>query len=259
MQRIIHSDRVRVLPDSTRETIALRAFIKPRDWRRASLHAWKATRLHHTGQIAGCVAFSALNILWRGHGVLRSWTPFGRLLAVAALCYALTVIAEFLWLLFAPVTPPSIAERIAAEPPPAPEYVDPLIEKLQNVPPAVLKEGTLMLADAMKTFEAGNDQAYVSTLMPSPPLEATTQEQRDEQLDRQSEELLQRHLDTWRAYRERFYRPARAFRDELRKRVGIRNPGAEPKIPALDTATLIGANPITQAADYLVALARRLK
>lgn len=244
-----------------RETVLLplRAFIKPPDWRRASLRAWKETRLHHTGQIAGCVAISALNLLWHGHGVLRSWTPLGRLLGVAAICYALSVVAEFLWLLFSPESPPSIAERIAAEPPPAPEYVDPLIQQLQKVPPAVLKEGTLMLADAMKTFEAGSDQAYLSTLMPSPPLGGTTREQRDEELDRQSEVLLQRHLDTWRGYRDRFYRPARAFRDELRKRLGIRNPSTEPKIPALDSATLTGANPITQAADYLVALARRLK
>ena len=58
---------------------------------------------------------------------------------------------------------------------------------------------------------------------------------------------------------ERFYRPARAFRDELRKRLGIRNVSREPKIPALDAGVLSGAKPITRAANYLVALARRLK
>jgi hypothetical protein len=78
-------------------------------------------------------------------------------------------------------------------------------------------------------------------------------------LDQQSTELLEHDLRTWRAYRERFYRPARAFRDELRKRLGIRNVSREPRIPALDQALLIGAKPIAQAADYLAGLARRLK
>jgi hypothetical protein len=237
----------------------LRPFTKPNGWRRASLRAWKDTRLHHTGQIAGCVAISALNLLWQGHGVLKSWTPLDRLFGVITICYALSVAGEFLWLLFLPELPPTIAERVAAEPPPAPEPVDPLIEQLQQVPPEVLKEGTLMLADAMKTFEAGSDQEYLSTLLLSPSVVGTTKEERDEELDKQSQELLQRHLDTWRAYRDRFYRPARAFRDELRKRLGIRNPNREPRIPALDSAVLTGANPITQAADYLVTLARRLK
>ena len=79
------------------------------------------------------------------------------------------------------------------------------------------------------------------------------------QLDQQSAELVEHNLRTWRAYKERFYRPARAFRDELRKRLGIRNVNSEPKIPALDRAALTGAKPIAQAADYLAGLARRLK
>jgi hypothetical protein len=78
-------------------------------------------------------------------------------------------------------------------------------------------------------------------------------------LDKQSTELLEHDLRTGRAYRERFYRPARAFRDELRKRLGIRNVSREPRIPALDQAQLTGAKPIAQAADYLAGLARRLK
>ena len=78
-------------------------------------------------------------------------------------------------------------------------------------------------------------------------------------LDKQSAELMQHNLRRWRTYRDRFYRPARAFRDELRKRLGIRNVNSEPRIPALDQAILSGAKPIAQAANYLAALARRLK
>jgi hypothetical protein len=70
---------------------------------------------------------------------------------------------------------------------------------------------------------------------------------------------MERHLLTVRAYRERFYRPARAVRDELRKRLGIRNTNREPELPALDEGVLSGAKPITEAANYLASLARRLK
>jgi hypothetical protein len=87
----------------------------------------------------------------------------------------------------------------------------------------------------------------------------SSESERDEALDKQSAELFEHNLQTWRAYRERFYRPARAFRDELRKRLGIRNLNSEPRIPALDQAQLTGARPIAQAADYLAGLARRLK
>ena len=86
-----------------------------------------------------------------------------------------------------------------------------------------------------------------------------TESDRDEVLDKQSAELFEHSLRTWRAYRERFYRPARAFRDELRKRLGIRNLNSEPRIPALEKAELSGSKPIAQAADYLAGLARRLK
>jgi hypothetical protein len=85
-----------------------------------------------------------------------------------------------------------------------------------------------------------------------------SEDERDKKLDRESTELIQRHLTTWRAYRDRFYRPAIAFRNELRKRLGIRNSHKEPKIPALDQAALTGATPITEAADHLTELANRL-
>jgi hypothetical protein len=183
-----------------------------------------------------------------------------RFLAVAALIYVLTALAEFLWLVFAPAPPPSIAERLAqVEVPPAPEPPDPLVETLREIPPSVLKEGTLQLAEEMRSFEAGTDMEFVNTLLNTPAAEGVSEAQLEAAIEKQSSELVQRHILTWRAYRDRFYRPARAFRDELRKRLGIRNPSREPKIPALDDAVLTGANPISDAADYLVALARRLK
>jgi hypothetical protein len=98
----------------------------------------------------------------------------------------------------------------------------------------------------------------VTTLITPRLLKNLSEEERDRELDRESTELVQRHMVTWRIYRERFYRPARAFRDELRKRLGIRNPRREPEIPALDQAALTGAKPITEAADYLTELANRL-
>jgi hypothetical protein len=90
-------------------------------------------------------------------------------------------------------------------------------------------------------------------------MQADNEAERDEALDRESTGLVERHLLTVRAYRERFYRPARALRDELRKRLGIRNITREPSLPALDEGILDGAKPITEAANYLASLARRLR
>lgn len=183
-----------------------------------------------------------------------------RFIVVGTAIYALTALAEFVWLLFAPEPPPSLAERLAAaDTPPAPEPPDPLVETLSEIPPSVLKEGTMQLAEEMKSFEAGTDMEFVNTLLQTPAAEGVSEAQLEEAIDQQSTELVQRHILTWRAYRDRFYGPARAFRDELRKRLGIRNASNEPEIPALDDAVLVGANPISEAADYLVALARRLK
>lgn len=177
---------------------------------------------------------------------------------VFALCYLVVTAAEFLWLL-ATVPQPvdlSFPEEIPTEVVPE---IDPLVEQLRELPRSELKEETLQLADEMRTFEAGSDGAYVSTLLRPRILGGLSEEERDRELDRESTELIQSHLATWRTYRERFYRPARAFRDELRKRLGIRHPQREPEIPALDQAALIGAKPITEAADHLTDLANRLR
>jgi hypothetical protein len=182
-----------------------------------------------------------------------------RLAAVAIICYVVATIAELLWLIysgprFTGFESPT-ATNNAAQPPAA----DPLVEHVKDLAPADLREEVLQLAKEMKSFEAVSDREFVKTLAAVPPMEIASEEERDEALDQQSAELMEHDLRTWRAYRERFYQPARAFRDELRKRLGIRNVLREPKIPALDQAQLTGARPIAQAADYLAGLARRLK
>ena len=227
-------------------------------WRR-TIRAAQEVRLFHLTAISGCLAIAALNLLWQGHGVLRSSSPAPRFFAVALSCWMITVVAEFVWLFWAPLP---IAQLVAIPQEVivfAPEPADPLIEQLKEVAPAVLREGTLQLAEEMKSFEAGSDQEFVRTLLETRSGIDITEEEHEEALDRQSNELVQRHLVTWRGYRDRFHRPARAFRDELRRRLGIRNPASEPVIPALYEAVLTGANPISQAADHLVSLARRLR
>jgi hypothetical protein len=227
--------------------------------RRSMPAAWKQVRLLYPGKVAGSIAVAALNILWVGHGVLRSSSPPVRFATVAAICYVLTTIAEFLWLLAtgprftgfeSPTVTPATGEF---------ESVDPIVDELKALPPLELREETLQLATEMKSFEAGTDRELVTALASPPPINVVTEAERDEALDRESTELMERQLRTWRAYRERFYRPARALRDELRKRLGIRNISREPKLPALDEGVLSGARPITEAANYLAALARRLK
>jgi hypothetical protein len=233
--------------------------LRNRNWRRVAPLVWQQLPLLQPTKIAGCVAISVLNILWHGHGVFRSWPVGLRIAGVLVLSYLVVAVAEFLWLLFTVAQPVDLGFKEEAAAAPARPEVDPLVEQLRVVRAPVLKEGTLQLAEAMRTFEAGSDGVYVSTLIRPRALGTLSEEERDKELDRESGELIQRHLATWRVYRERFYRPAKAFRDELRKRLGIKNPHREPEIPALDQAELTGAKPITEAADYLTKLANRLR
>jgi hypothetical protein len=233
--------------------------IQAKKWRRSVPRAWKQTQLLHPAKIAGCVAISAFNILWHGHGIFRSSPSVLRFAIVGVVCYVVATIAEFLWLLYSGPSFTGFESPTAAKGATQAASTDPLVEQLKELPPAELREEVLQLAKEMKSFEAVSDREFVDTLAGARPVNVATEAERDEVLDQQSAELMQHNLRTWRAYRERFYRPARAFRDELRKRLGIRNVNSEPRIPALDRAALTGANPIAQAADYLAGLARRLK
>ena len=237
----------------------MRIPIQLRIWRLSIPIAWDQTRIVQPTRVALSVAISALNILWQGHGILRSLPLLTRFIVVAIAAYAVTTIAEFLWLLSTGPRFTGFESRTAERGVTQVEPADPLATELSVLPPLELRDEALEFAKEMKNFEAGTDREFVNSLAGSPPLNATTESERDEVLNKQSAELFEHNLRTWRAYRERFYRPARAFRDELRKRLGIRNMNSEPRIPALDQAELEGAKPIAQAADYLAGLARRLK
>ena len=232
--------------------------LRNRNWRRVAPRAWQQLPLLQPTKVAGCIVISVLNILWTGHGVFRSWPLSARLAGVLASSYLIVTVAEFLWLLFTVPQPVDMGFPEEKPAPPTPPEVDPLVEQLKAVPVPVLKEGTLQLAEAMRTFEAGSDGDYVSTLLSPRVLDTLSEEERDKELDRESTELIQQHLTTWRTYRDRFYGPAIAFRNELRKRLGIRSLHRQPEIPALDQAALTGAKPITEAADHLTELANRL-
>ena len=233
--------------------------LRNRNWRRVAPRAWQQLPLLQPTKVAGCVVISVLNLLWTGHGVFRSWPASARLAGVLAASYLIVTAAEFLWLLLTVPQPVDMGFPEEKPAPPTPPEVDPLVEQLKAVPAPVLKEGTLQLAEAMRTFEAGSDGNYVSTLLSPRVLDTLSEEERDKELDRESTELIQQHLTTWRTYRDRFYGPAIAFRNELRKRLGIRNLRKQPEIPALDQAVLTGAKPITDAADHLTELANRLQ
>jgi len=237
----------------------VRITFHPRIWRRSIPHARQQTQFLQPAKLASCVAISALNVLWHGHGVLRSSPTLVRLAIVAIACYVATTIAEFLWFLY---TGPKLTGFESPTGAKAVSPVDPtdlLVAELRELPRADLRDEALRLAKEMKSFEAGSDREFVNTLVAARGLPTVTEAEHDEVLDQQSTELVEHNLRTWRTYREAFYRPARAFRDELRKRLGIRNVNSEPRIPALDDASLTGAKPISQAADYLAGLARRLK
>lgn len=227
--------------------------------RRAIPIAWEQLPLAQPTRIAGCVTIAALNILWQGHGVLRSSPMLIRFIAVAVYCYVVTTVAEFLWLLitgprFTGFESPTAIHGVSNV-----DATDPLTNKLSSLDTGELKIETLQLADEMKRFEAGSDREFVKSLAGETLPSVESEAEKDEVLDKQSVELMEHNLRTWRTYREHFYRPARAFRNELRRRLGIRNVNGEPRIPALDRAVLAGAKPIAQAADYLAGLARRLR
>jgi hypothetical protein len=232
--------------------------IQFRIWRRSVPIAWDQTRIVQPTRTALSVAISAINILWQGHGVLRSFSKAPRFVVVGFAAYVITTIAEFLWLLstgprFTGFESPTAEKGIRKV-----EAVDPLAAELSDLPQTVLRDETLEFAKEMKEFEVTTDREFINSLA-AQVSNAATESQRDEVLDKQSAELMEHNLRTWRTYREKFYRPARAFRAELRKRLGIRNVNSEPRIPALDQAQFEGARPIAQAADYLAGLARRLK
>lgn len=237
----------------------MRFFIVFRVLRRAIPIAWEQLPLAQPTRIAGCVTIAALNILWQGHGVLRTSPAPLRFVEVGLYCYALTTLSEFLWLL---VTGPRFTGFESPTNGDAFEKADTtehLVAELKSLPAETLRTEALQLADEMKRFEAGSDREFVKSLAGETLPDASSEKERDELLDKQSTELLEHNMRTWRTYREHFYRPARAVRDELRRRLGIRNVNGEPRIPALDRAVLAGAKPIAQAADYLAGLARRLR
>ena len=237
----------------------MRLFIVFRVLRRAVPIAWDQLPLVQPTRIAGCVTIAALNILWQGHGVLRTAPGPLRFIAVGLYCYVVTTVAEFLWLLvtgprFTGFESPTNGE--AAGKADTAEY---MVTALKILPAEELRAEALHLADEMKRFEAGSDREFVKSLAGEALPDSSSDKEHDELLDQQSTELLEHNMRTWRTYREHFYRPARAVRNELRRRLGIRNVNGEPRIPALDRAVLAGAKPIAQAADYLAGLARRLR
>ena len=236
----------------------VRLKIQFRIWRRAFPIAWEQTQLLHPAKLVVSAALPTLNILWKGHGILRAQHPVLRFALVGVATYGLISVFEFLWLFTTGPRFTGFESATAEKASGTPDPIDALAIELSALPQSELREETLELAKEMKSFEAGSDREFVSTLVAVQPRSASESEH-DEALDRQSAQLMEYNLNTWRVYRDRFYRPARTFRDELRKRLGIRNVNSEPWIPALDRALLVGAKPIAQAADYLAGLARRLK
>ena len=232
--------------------------IQLRKLRRSLPLAWDQIRIVQPTKLALSVAIAALNILWQGHGVLRSFARAPRFVIVAVVAYVITAASEFLWYLATGPSFTGFESPTAEQASDGADTAEHLAAQLRTLPPTELRAEALEFAKELKDFEAGSDREFVKSLAGSPPV-AATESEKDEALDKQSTQLFEQNMRTWRDYRERFYRPARAFRDELRKRLGIRNLNSEPRIPALDQAELTGAKPIAQAADYLAGLARRLK
>ncbi len=105
-------------------------------WRRSIPRAWKQTQLLQPAKIAGAVTIAALNILWQGHGILRTSPSVIRFVVVGVACYIVTTIAEFLWLLYKGPRFTGFESRTAAKGTSPNNTPDPLVEQLKELPPA---------------------------------------------------------------------------------------------------------------------------
>src|SRR3982751_4821875 len=146
-------------------------------------HAWKKMQLRNPTKIASAIAVSALNVLWRGHGILRTSPTFVRLVVVFLATYVALTLAEFLWLVRKGPKFTGFESPTADKAPTQSDATDPLAQELSELAPAELREETLELASAMKSFEAGTDREFVNTLAGAIP--AATDAEKDEVLDQQ--------------------------------------------------------------------------
>src|SRR5689334_24077039 len=125
--------------------------------RRAVPVAWEQLVLAQPTRIAGCVTIAALNILWQGHGVLRSSPIPIRFFVVGLYCYVVTTVSEFLWLLVTGPRFTGFESPTGGESAGKMDTAEHIAADLKTLPAAELHVEWMELTDGRKRFVAAGD------------------------------------------------------------------------------------------------------
>jgi hypothetical protein len=132
------------------------------------------------------------------------------------------------------------------------------VENLKAWPAAQLRTQVLDLTRRMRTFEAGYEQDKYGDVFRRRNNHAS-EELRRAQWHADSEALMRKSTEHRSAFAEQFLGEALAVREEMCRRLGVSKEAIEKEhVVALDHGMLAGPHPITEAANQLEGLARRL-
>jgi hypothetical protein len=133
------------------------------------------------------------------------------------------------------------------------------VENIAALPVAKIRDRVRAVADGMRTFEAGKRTADMRALLERQHSEGQTEEQKNAAWRAETNQMMQRSIEAQNEFRSRYMPEASALRDEMSRRLGIFPPySPDHRTVALDYGMLAGVSPLSDAADYLEALARRL-
>jgi hypothetical protein len=140
---------------------------------------------------------------------------------------------------------------------PKPE-ISSTVENISRLPNEQIRRRVADLATAMRIFEGGRRSANAAELIDRLPPSAT-REQRHAAWTEQTTRMLTRSAEEQTQFRIQFLPQALALREAMLNRLGIMPPyPPQPRVVALDFGMLAGVSPISDAANYLEELARRL-
>jgi hypothetical protein len=113
------------------------------------------------------------------------------------------------------------------------------------------------LAAAMRTFEAGYKDTQAQEAVPRILPPDTPQEQRQAAWNARMSRMTSHSMAAQSQFRIQFLPQALALREALCNKLGIMPPYQTGRV-ALDVGMMAGVSPVSDAADYLESLARRL-
>lgn len=132
------------------------------------------------------------------------------------------------------------------------------VQNLSQLSNIQLRQRVSDLTARMRTLEAGIKESQMKELSSRSPANLSP-EQRQTEWNAYTARMLSQSAEVQAQFRSQFLSQALALREAISTRVGILQPySSDPKTVALDYGMLAGVSPISDAADYLESLARRL-